>query len=73
MKYISQFKLDDSLGLATETNAVIIGGHGIRQCPQKLPIAWQIHYLIELPVKYRKALINIATIVKETATGIWER
>ena len=37
--------------------------------------AWQIHYHIVLPVKYRKALIDeeLTDIIKETASGIAER
>jgi putative transposase len=37
--------------------------------------AWQIHYLIVFPVKYRKALLEeeVVEIIKETAIGIQER
>lgn len=37
--------------------------------------AWQIHYHIVFPVKYRKALIDedVTDIIKETASGIEER
>ena len=37
--------------------------------------AWQIHYHIVFPVKYRKALIDeeVTAIIKETASGIEER
>ena len=37
--------------------------------------AWQIHYHIVFPVKYRKALLDkeVVTIIKETAIGIQER
>ena len=37
--------------------------------------AWQIHYHIVFPVKYRKALIekDVTKIIEETATGISER
>ena len=37
--------------------------------------AWQIHYHIVFPVKYRKALLDeeIVRIIKETAIGIQER
>ena len=39
------------------------------------PCAWQIHYHIVFPVKYRKALLDdeVANIIKETAQGISER
>ena len=37
--------------------------------------AWQIHYHIVFPVKYRKALLegDVVEIIKETAVGIEER
>jgi putative transposase len=37
--------------------------------------AWQIHYHMVFPVKYRKALIDeqVTEIIKETASGIAER
>ena len=37
--------------------------------------AWQIHYHIVFPVKYRKALLDreVILIIKETAIGIQER
>jgi putative transposase len=37
--------------------------------------AWQIHYHIVFPVKYRKALIDseVTAIIEETASGIAER
>ena len=37
--------------------------------------AWQIHYHIVFPVKYRKALLltEVVKIIKETAIGIQER
>ncbi len=37
--------------------------------------AWQIHYHIVFPVKYRKALLDkeVVGIIKETALGIQER
>ena len=37
--------------------------------------AWQIHYHIVFPVKYRKALLDeeVINIIKETAAGIEER
>ena len=37
--------------------------------------AWQIHYHIVFPVKYRKALLGqeVAQIIKETTMGISER
>ena len=37
--------------------------------------AWQIHYHIVFPVKYRKALLDpeVAIIIQETAEGIAER
>lgn len=37
--------------------------------------AWQIHYHIVFPVKYRKALLDgdVVEIVRETAIGIQER
>jgi putative transposase len=37
--------------------------------------AWQIHYHIVFPVKYRKALLDseVADIIQETAVGIAER
>ena len=37
--------------------------------------AWQIHYHIVFPVKYRKALLDneVVTIIVETAKGIAER
>ncbi len=37
--------------------------------------AWQIHYPIVLPVKYRKVLLDpeVANIIQETAEGIAER
>ena len=37
--------------------------------------AWQIHYHMVFPVKYRKALIDkqVTDIIKETASGIAER
>jgi len=37
--------------------------------------AWQIHYHIVFPVKYRKALLDseVTHIIKETATGIADR
>ena len=37
--------------------------------------AWQIHYHIEFPVKYRKALLDedVTAIIQETAEGIAER
>ena len=37
--------------------------------------AWQIHYHIVFPVKYRKTLLDkeVVTIIKETAIGIQER
>ena len=37
--------------------------------------AWQIHYHIVFPVKYRKVLINeeVTDIIKETSLGIAER
>jgi putative transposase len=37
--------------------------------------AWQIHYHIVFPVKYRKALLEeeVVCIIKETAKGIQER
>ena len=37
--------------------------------------AWQIHYHMVFPVKYRKALIDrdISEIIKETSEGIAER
>ena len=37
--------------------------------------AWQIHYHIVFPVKYRKALLvgEVVEIIKETAIGIEER
>jgi putative transposase len=37
--------------------------------------AWQIHYHIVFPVKYRKALIDkdVVEIIRETAIGIEER
>ena len=37
--------------------------------------AWQIHYHIVFPVKYRKALLeeDVVEIIKETAWGIQER
>lgn len=37
--------------------------------------AWQIHYHIVFPVKYRKVLLDkgIREIIKETAKGIQER
>ena len=37
--------------------------------------AWQIHYHIVFPVKYRKALLDeeVAEIIRVTATGIQER
>ena len=37
--------------------------------------AWQIHYHIVFPVKYRKALLDpeVANIIQETAEGIAER
>ncbi len=37
--------------------------------------AWQIHYHIVFPVKYRKALLDkeVVEIIKETAIGIQER
>jgi len=37
--------------------------------------AWQIHYHIVFPVKYRKALLEeeVVEIIKETAIGIQER
>ena len=37
--------------------------------------AWQIHYHIVFPVKYRKALLDseVTDIIKETATAIMER
>ncbi len=37
--------------------------------------AWQIHYHIVFPVKYRKALLDkgVVEIIKETAVGIQER
>lgn len=37
--------------------------------------AWQIHYHIVFPVKYRKALLDIEVIdiIRETAIGIQER
>ena len=37
--------------------------------------AWQIHYHIVFPVKYRKALLDdeVAQIIEETAQGISER
>ena len=37
--------------------------------------AWQIHYHIVFPVKYRKALLDeeVAQIIEETAQGIAER
>ena len=37
--------------------------------------AWQIHYHIVFPVKYRKALLDndVVRIIKETAIGIQER
>jgi len=36
--------------------------------------AWQIHYHIVFPVKYRKALLDpeVANIIQETAEGIAE-
>lgn len=39
------------------------------------PCAWQIHYHIVFPVKYRKALLEeeVVGIIKETAIGIQER
>ena len=37
--------------------------------------AWQIHYHIVFPVKYRKALLDsdVVEIIRETAAGIQER
>ena len=37
--------------------------------------AWQIHYHIVFPVKYRRALLDegVVEIIKETAVGIQER
>ena len=37
--------------------------------------AWQIHYHIVFPVKYRKALLDfeVQEIIKQTASGISER
>jgi len=37
--------------------------------------AWQIHYHIVFPVKYRKALLDreVVAILKETVIGIQER
>lgn len=37
--------------------------------------AWQIHYHMVFPVKYRKALIDseVTEIIKETSLGIAER
>ena len=37
--------------------------------------AWQIHYHIVFPVKYRKALLDseVTEIIRETAIGIEER
>ena len=37
--------------------------------------AWQIHYHIVFPVKYRKALLDseVTNIIRETAVGIAER
>jgi len=37
--------------------------------------AWQIHYHIVFPVKYRKALLDkmVINIIEETAEGIQER
>ena len=37
--------------------------------------AWQIHYHMVLPVKYRKALLDdeVISIFKETSTSIAER
>ena len=37
--------------------------------------AWQIHYHIVFPVKYRKALLDceVREIIKQTASGISER
>jgi putative transposase len=37
--------------------------------------AWQIHYHIVFPVKYRKALLDsdVTVIIEETAVGITER
>ncbi len=37
--------------------------------------AWQIHYHIVIPVKYRKALLDkeVVQIIKQTALGIQER
>jgi putative transposase len=37
--------------------------------------AWQIHYHIVFPVKYRKALLDeeVVQIIRETATGIEKR
>ena len=37
--------------------------------------AWQIHYHIVFPVKYRRALVDaeVTTIIQETAEGISDR
>ncbi|MFH0877893.1 MAG: IS200/IS605 family transposase, partial [Candidatus Omnitrophota bacterium] len=37
--------------------------------------AWQIHYHVVFPVKYRKVLLDetVVTIIRETACGIQER
>ena len=37
--------------------------------------AWQIHYHLVFPVKYRKALLDdeVTAIIRETATEIAER
>ena len=37
--------------------------------------AWQIHYHIVFPVKYRRALLdeNVVTVITQTAVGISER
>ena len=37
--------------------------------------AWQIHYHVVFPVKYRKALVDteVTAIIQETAEGISER
>jgi putative transposase len=47
-----------------QDEAVRKGAHG----------AWQIHYHIVFPVKYRKALLDeVVTIIQETAAEIAER
>jgi putative transposase len=49
----------------TEEDRVRKGGH----------CAWQIHYHIVFPVKYRKVLLDeeVVRIIAETAVGIAER